>query len=205
MGRGSFYFLRHGETDHNANGLLTAADEDPLLNELGRLQADAIAPLVKGLEIDVICHSPLQRVVETMALCSMNLAVPRKSIDHLKECQSEVWQKMVAMKEGQEAPAEVQNFFDQVQQGIREALSHGKSVLVIAHGGVHWALCYLLQVEDHNWFLENCGLVQFSLKRDGLWKGCLLNPDHGVETQERAINHKERMLFDHKPQLGSSA
>jgi uncharacterized phosphatase len=171
----SFYFVRHGQTEHNAKKLITVSDENPPLNMMGQNQARSIASLVKSLDIDTIAHSPLHRVIETMTLCTDGAAFPKHSIEELKECTSGVWLKMISLKHEETPCTLVQPFIEQVTLDVNTALGCGDAVLIVAHGGVHWALCRLLQIAHHDWDLDNCGVVCFSPDLKGRWSAKLLN------------------------------
>jgi broad specificity phosphatase PhoE len=58
------YFVRHGETILNANGVLRG-HLDPPLNRAGQLEAEALARAVGPARPVLIVSSPLQRAVET--------------------------------------------------------------------------------------------------------------------------------------------
>ena len=61
------YLIRHGETEENRRGILVGGADVPL-NDTGRAQALALAPLARSLTVDAIFASPLQRAVETAIL-----------------------------------------------------------------------------------------------------------------------------------------
>ena len=60
------YFVRHGYTDANANGVILGDNNYPL-NELGRNQADAAGADLKsrGVKFDRVYASPYKRAIET--------------------------------------------------------------------------------------------------------------------------------------------
>ena len=77
------FFIRHGETDWNAQGRLQGQRDIPL-NAKGRLQADACGLILKGLvakagldpaSLDFVC-SPLGRARETMERVRAGLGLP---------------------------------------------------------------------------------------------------------------------------------
>lgn len=68
----SFYFVRHGETDWNARGVLQGHTDIPL-NERGRAQARAAVALIASLNIDLIVSSPLSRARETADIINSDL------------------------------------------------------------------------------------------------------------------------------------
>lgn len=160
-----FYFVRHGQTDHNAIEGLNKGDhpEDIALNEVGRGQAWAIEPLIAGLRVGSICASPLRRVQETREIIAGRLGVAHVELGELGECSAGVWEEMrvrgmyAGLPEGGSARA----FMDRVRVGLERVLELPGPALVVAHGGVHWAVCCLLGVRDHGWALENCGVVHF--------------------------------------------
>lgn len=57
--------LRHGRTVANAGGLLQGRVDNPL-DDTGRAQAEAVAPLVGA--VDLVVASPLRRALETATL-----------------------------------------------------------------------------------------------------------------------------------------
>ena len=62
-----FYFVRHGQTDHNVMEGKDKGDHpaDIPLNAVGRNQALLIEPTIALLPVQTICASPLKRVQET--------------------------------------------------------------------------------------------------------------------------------------------
>lgn len=169
-----FFFIRHGQTDHNIS-------KDPFkgdhlasfpLNETGKAQAKAIEPFIASLPIKKICFSPMQRALETKEIICSQLKAEHHVIEDLKECSSKIWKEMSRL--GMYCPlpieGEVRSFMDRVAQGVNQALSlPGSSPLIVAHGGTHWALCCLMELKNHEWSLPNCGIVHFSVGKEGTW------------------------------------
>lgn len=60
-------------------------------------------------------------------------------------------------------------FVLQVRSGINQALSLPGPPLVVAHGGVHWAICCLMGIAEHEWAINNCIPVHFSVRNNGKW------------------------------------
>jgi broad specificity phosphatase PhoE len=58
------YFIRHGQTQHNADGLALGRRDVPL-NETGRAQAQTLARRLAGAPIEAVYASPLGRALET--------------------------------------------------------------------------------------------------------------------------------------------
>jgi uncharacterized phosphatase len=167
-----FYFIRHGQTDHNISIHLKEDHGDISLNETGRKQAKNIEPIVFSLPIQTVCSSPLKRAQETKEIISSRLQqVAHHQMGDFGECSSHVWREMGRHGMYSSVPKEgiVRSFIDRVHNGLKTALSLNSPILIVAHGGVHWALCSLLGIKEHSWNLENCGLVHFTFAKEGRW------------------------------------
>ncbi len=166
----SFYFLRHGQTDSNVSGVYSD-DANPPLNSRGKEQSTEVKNLIKTLDIATVCHSPLSRVIETMELCSDHLECERVEVSHLRECSLSVWMNMVKAR----SEKDVKAFVKQVIDGLSHSLTFPGPVLIIAHGGVHWAICQHLEIsKDHEWYLKNCGLVEFLPEPNNSWSAKII-------------------------------
>lgn len=62
-----FLFLRHGETEANAAGVIAGMSESPL-TEKGLRQAEAAARILVSVQIGTIWCSPLKRALDTAAI-----------------------------------------------------------------------------------------------------------------------------------------
>ena len=60
-------------------------------------------------------------------------------------------------------------FVNQVRSGINQALSLPGPSLVVAHGGIHWAICCLMGIDEHEWAINNCIPVHFSVGNNRKW------------------------------------
>ena len=168
-----FYFVRHGQTDHNTiEGKLKGEHPgDTPLNETGRNQARSILPVISSLPIKTICSSPLKRAQETKEIISSNLQVPDHALEDLGECSALIWKEMTQPGMYSLPPKEgvANQFLSQVQNGINQALSLPGPLLVVSHGGVHWAICCLMGIKEHEWVIGNCVPVHFSIGKNGKW------------------------------------
>ena len=72
------YLVRHGRTEANASGLLLGRS-DPVLDELGKSQAHAIASTIGP--VDRVVSSPLRRAVQTAEAFGGDVAVDRRWIE----------------------------------------------------------------------------------------------------------------------------
>lgn len=143
-----FWFLRHGETDYNARGLSQGA-LDISLNENGRAQAEAAAPLLVGRGIVAIYSSPMIRTRETSDILNKALNVPVIYDEELREVifggmegkplhpWFADWMAGTYTPEGAESFAEIS---ERVQGVLTRLLARPGPILIVAHGGVFRAL-----------------------------------------------------------------
>jgi probable phosphoglycerate mutase len=168
-----FYFVRHGQTDHNILEGKEKGDhpEDISLNAVGRNQAAAIEPMIALLPIQTICVSPRKRALETKEIIAARLLAPHYEIGNLGECSGKIWKELASLRVESPFPAdgELRLFMEQVRDGLNHALSLPGPLLIVAHGGVHWAICYLMGIENHQWAISNCAVVHFSIGPQGKW------------------------------------
>ncbi len=68
--RGKLVLVRHGETDWSAGRQHTGRTDVPL-NDTGRAQAQALAPLLAGVRLDRVLASPLVRAHDTARLAGL--------------------------------------------------------------------------------------------------------------------------------------
>jgi len=73
--RGSVAFIRHGQTEWNARGLLQGSSDIPL-NDTGRLQAVDALMTLRSKPWDAVVSSPLVRARETAQIIADGLGTP---------------------------------------------------------------------------------------------------------------------------------
>ena len=168
-----FYFVRHGQTDHNLVEGTEKGDHpgEVSLNETGRNQAKAIEPVISSLPFQTVCSSPLKRAQETKEVITASLRVDHREVMDLGECSCQIWREMAQLGMYPPVPADgvVRCFMDQVRSGINQVLSLPGTSLVVAHGGVHWAICCWMGLEGYEWFIGNCVPVHFLIGDQGKW------------------------------------
>jgi len=175
--RKPFFFLRHGETDHNAKQILSGGDCDVHLNDSGVKQTQKIRPHIEGLPIQVIYHSPLIRAKQTMEMVSQNLKLKQIEIEELRECNADTWLDMNRTASKVKPTSDrTKSFLNQVITGMLHILESNTLPLIIAHGGVHFALCQLLAIENHPKAIENCALVHFNPIGASSWVAKKIHP-----------------------------
>ncbi len=80
----AFWYLRHGETDWNAQGL-SQGNADVPLNATGFAQARAAAAVLRGRGIATIVASPLSRARVTAEIVAQAAGLPFTTDDLLRE------------------------------------------------------------------------------------------------------------------------
>jgi probable phosphoglycerate mutase len=142
-----FYYLRHGETDWNRQGLLQGGRDVPL-NARGLAQAEAARDRLHGIEIGSLCTSPLQRARRTAEIVNEVLGKEIVVIDDLAECGFGPYEGrgdhdwFPDWRQGI-TPAGVepyQSFLERSLKAVNAALEQPGPVLIVAHGGVYWSI-----------------------------------------------------------------
>ena len=143
-----FWFLRHGETDWNAQGL-SQGNVDIPLNETGRVQALAAAGMLRNRGIAAIVASPLSRAHDTALAVGAAAGLPVALDEGLREVSfgvqegqpmSQWFNDWVA---GHYTPDEAESFAAlraRAVAAINRALDFPAPVLVVAHGALFRAL-----------------------------------------------------------------
>lgn len=150
-----FWYLRHGETDWNRQGL-SQGNMDIPLNELGLAQAREAAVRLRNRGITSIVASPLSRARVTAEIVGEALGLNVTIEPDLREVSWGVhegkpldewfhtWITGHATPEGAES-------FDTLRRravaGLNRAVGQPPAVLVVAHGGVFRAIRSAMRVE----------------------------------------------------------
>ncbi|MCH9611732.1 MAG: phosphoglycerate mutase GpmB [Chlamydiia bacterium] len=154
--------MRHGETTHNAQSIEVGGEVDSPLTEKGKEQARQVAPIIDALKLGSICHSPLSRAKDTMELATCGHACKRFEVSLLKEGHVDVCYRLMDLGRTLKPCAIVRQFLDEITVGINEALMVESPTLIISHGCFFNGICYLLDIDRPEWFLDNCELVEFT-------------------------------------------
>lgn len=178
-----FYYVRHGQTDWNAENRAMGQADIPL-NAKGIQQAVSARNQLTGLGITTICHSPLSRAKQTAELFNEVLNVALIEIEELCEFNLGPYQGKVKeqwfkdWRHGATLPEteQYQDFMNRAFQGITKALSFPGPVLIVAHGGVYWAIEQFVQTGKKE--IPNCIPAFYEPVSHGKWKFSLLNLSH---------------------------
>lgn len=147
------YFVRHGESEENAylkRGGVRVFEEhyNTPLTETGKKQAAEAAKRLKGVNIDVIVTSGLERAIQTGEVINRYHRVPMVVMEDLNEREdrrrsvgsgNDGWHN--SFEFGREADPEIErleDFRDRVVRAIEEIRNKygAEDVLIVAHGGV---------------------------------------------------------------------
>lgn len=145
-----FWFLRHGETDWNAQGLSQGHTDIPL-NKVGVAQAERAARTLRDLDLGIatIVASPLTRARVTAEHAARALGLPVQLDDGLMEVQfgeqeglpmGDWYDGWIA---GTYTPAGGESFAGLVARAVaavNRATARPAPVLVVAHGALFRAL-----------------------------------------------------------------
>ena len=143
-----FWFLRHGETDWNAQNL-SQGNVDIPLNPTGLAQARAATERLRHRGIATIVASPLSRARDTAEIVAAALGLPVAFDEGLREVSFGVMEGQPMsdwfsrwVTEG-ETPEGAESFADLTRRAVSaidRALELPAPVLVVAHGALFRAL-----------------------------------------------------------------
>jgi broad specificity phosphatase PhoE len=158
------YFIRHGETDWNAEGRLQGQRDIPL-NDVGRVQAEetgiVLSRLEPGFEDLAYWSSPLSRTRETMELLRVKLGLYPQAYrmdDRLKEVSFGEWEgltwpdverispRLAASRIADKwhtSPPQGENYQDVADRLSTFLSTLERTSVVVSHGGVGRALMAL--------------------------------------------------------------
>jgi broad specificity phosphatase PhoE len=152
-----FWFLRHGETDWNAQNL-SQGDIDIPLNAVGRAQATSAAALMQGHALKTIVSSTLSRALDTAKAVSLTTGVPVETDDGLREVKFgeqeglpmgdwyDDWIAGTYTPEGAEPFADLRA---RAAAAVNRAIAKPAPVLVVAHGAFFRAIRSAMGLEPN--------------------------------------------------------
>lgn len=151
----ALFLVRHGETAWNAERRLQGR-QDVSLSERGRVQIEAIRPLVQAIESTAVVVSPLARARESCDLLGLDVTHvddrwqeadlgswtgrTREELLAVGDGGYAAWRAGVLSPPGSEPLADLH---DRVRSAL-EDLEAEERVLVVTHGGPIRAVCSLL-------------------------------------------------------------
>lgn len=175
-------FIRHGQTDWNARGLLQGSSDIPL-NDTGRQQARSTETMLRNWQWDAVVSSPLARARETAQIVADGLGLT------LGPAYDELAERDYGEHEGTNASEMMARYPDRsypgaepidamVERALRglvriDADYPGKNVVVVAHGTI---IKYtLIRLTGHPIEMVDNGSVS-TIERDGdAWRVLAVN------------------------------
>lgn len=166
-----FFFLRHGQTECNAQRIFQATSEP--LNATGLAQAQRAAGLFADQRIASIVASDVRRARDTAAtVAARHLLTPILN-SGLRERN---FGKLIGTSSRDidwgcepQAGETLEVFIDRSRAGLAEALAQPAPVLLVAHGGTLYALAGLLGVALDRTLLGNAQPLRFDWRGDA-WR-----------------------------------
>lgn len=155
LARVPFWYLRHGETDWNAQGLSQGRVDIPL-NPTGIAQARAAGEQLRHRGIKTIVASPLSRARVTAEIVAEALGLPVLLDPDLQEVNWGVQEGQpmadwfAGWMDGGPAPTDGETFaalLHRVTAGLNRSLLHPSAVLIVAHGAVFRAVRAAMGIE----------------------------------------------------------
>lgn len=74
------YFVRHGESKANSEGIAAGAEFDSPLTTKGEAQAKKMGEVLKDKKVDLIISSPLKRALDTAKIIALEIGYEPKQI-----------------------------------------------------------------------------------------------------------------------------
>ena len=107
------YIIRHGQTDHNAKGIVQGKGVNLSLNDRGRKQARAFFEAYKDIPFEIVYSSTLLRAQETIK-DFVQLGIPHQIFSELDEIS---WGELEGTHATMESDATFQNLIKKWKEG----------------------------------------------------------------------------------------
>lgn len=180
----SFYFVRHGESEHNQRGLVAGGKTDSPLTEKGMEQALGLKDKILAIGIEHVISSPMVRAKKTAEIAWSGIS----DIDeNLREFELGIFEGRedkgvteyvidlpydVPVPNGESKKEFAQRIISSFNKWLNK---YENPVLFVGHGFIWGILLYIMELSIYNSDgtliadLENCRLAYFCY--DGLeWK-----------------------------------
>lgn len=140
-----FWFVRHGESAHNAEGLFCGSINSPLTGA-GFLQAEKAAEFFTGIWVDWVVTSPLQRAVVTAkaieSTTGMQAIVDPRLSEHAKGVLEGTPYRKMSSHEWDTVPGAetMQHLYRRVHDSLSDLVLLGGTGIIVSHAGVARAI-----------------------------------------------------------------
>ena len=164
-----FYFLRHGQTDHNRRRICQGHTDTPL-NASGIAQAEEAARILAAARPHSMTASDLTRVRQTAKPVAEQLGLEVVINPDLRERAFGIFEDRPI--EGQlwsfDHPSveSIEDFVDRSLQGFKASLTADET-LVVTHGGLRRVLAGALGLELPYWSGHNALPIRFTREASG--------------------------------------
>lgn len=164
----SFYFVRHGQTDYNLKKLCAGGKTNCPLNQNGILEAQDLKTKIASLSFEKVICSPMKRAIQTAnIITSLNLILEEDLREwELGDFEESSVELFLGHIENLSYESKLPNgeskseFFTRSIGAINKALNyHGENILIVAHGGVYWAILNKLGLPNE--LIGNAQIVYF--------------------------------------------
>jgi probable phosphoglycerate mutase len=166
-----FFFLRHGQTEHNRRRICQGHTDVPL-NDIGLTQADRAAAVLIKAQPSSLTTSDLTRVRQTAKPIADKLALKPAIDARLRERSFGIYEDRPI--EGHlwsfDHPSieTIEAFVDRSLEGFAAALNEDDT-LVVTHGGLRRVLAGALDIDMPYWSGHNAVPLRFSREGSG-WR-----------------------------------
>ena len=154
-----FYYIRHAQTDANANEIMCGGDWDIPLNQIGIEQVESARPVLEAIKdnISKIFVSPMERTRMTAQILNKNLEIEIEYIEGLREWCVGDWDKKPwsdvpnpfnTVEDPPNGETRIE-FENRVINAVNECLekSGDENILFVSHGAVAHILFSCLGVD----------------------------------------------------------
>lgn len=157
MDLGTFFYLRHGQSEANVAGIMCGRKCESRLTNVGREQARLAAEILKRTSVvGSVCASPQHRAQETAQIVAAILSVPIITIEELSEWDIGSWdhQPFSSVREDFLSTAEPPGgesrhaFAVRVKRALHRCVTANQPALIISHGGVWMSVQQILGLES---------------------------------------------------------
>jgi probable phosphoglycerate mutase len=169
--RRPFYFVRHGESELNAQRII-AGSIDTELTALGRRQSLEAADALANAPITAIYTSAMRRARDTAAPIAERLKLPVTVIPELGERH---WGSFEGMPRDARTPGATPENAEAREDFVRRVLAGFARIdspvpLIVGHSGVYRVLCHTLALVETEGPVDNCRPLRVSALPGGGWK-----------------------------------
>jgi probable phosphoglycerate mutase len=176
-----FIFLRHGETEGNAQRVYQPP-EIPL-NQTGLAQARRAAEYLRAHPVERILASDMRRAWQTAQAAADIVRAPVVAEPRLRErwFGDLVGKSSEHLDWRQEPPngESLREFVERTQAGLNDALNSEASTLLVAHGGPLYVLVFSLGAELMEQHIANAAPLLFEYEAQaGSWRISNIAPMH---------------------------